>query len=99
MPYCKVDRIRLMTDDPRAKNCDAVDLRRDVDKRFYKKNPPIICTFCTGYCECDHPTLQKFEIEIECFDEEFDEAYISQILDDHIGKKCGEIGVIEVKKV
>jgi hypothetical protein len=84
-----------MTDDPRAENCDARDLRRTDDKRYYKKNHPIICTFCTGYCECDHPTFQGFTIKIECFDRKITVDELCSELSYWLKDKCGKIEVQE----
>ena len=90
MPYCKVCGIRLCCNgDPRADYCgDFID-KDGIVMRGHQ----IDCTLCTGYCECDHPTWQNFEINIECFDDKFDADYIAQILIEHFGEKCGEIEV------
>jgi len=92
MPFCKVNGIRLSKDDPRALYCGD---REFIDEDpFFFKDSQIVCETCTGFCECDHPTWQKFIINIECFDEEFDREYIEQILIEHFGEKCGEIEVL-----
>jgi hypothetical protein len=84
-----------MTDDPRAENCDARDLRRSNDERFYKKNHPIICTFCTVYCECDHPTFHGFTIKVECFDHILTVEQLQYALKYWFDQEFGEIGVRE----
>ena len=92
MPYCKVDRIRLMNDDPRAQYCDARDC---LDNILVKPPYALTCNDCTGFCEYDEPSWQEFTLMIECFDETFDDEYIAQILDEHFGERCGEIYIKE----
>ena len=93
MPFCKVNRIRLSTNDPRALYCGE---REFIDEDpFYFKDSQIVCETCTGFCECDHPTWQKFIINIECFDKRFDAEYIAQILNEHFGERCGELELYE----
>ena len=93
MPYCKVNGIRLSVHDPRALYCGD---REFIDESpFFFKDSQIVCETCTGYCICDHPTWQKFIINIECFDKKFDADYIEEILCQHFGEKCGELEVHE----
>jgi hypothetical protein len=45
MPFCKVEQIRLMHNDPRAEYCSAYD--------FGENEPSDTCDSCTAYDEED----------------------------------------------
>jgi hypothetical protein len=89
MPYCKVRDIRLCNDDPRAMNCGERDLQ-NIDNLLVRGSP-MVCDYCKGHCECDHPTWTGFTIKIENFDEQFKVKEIKHVLKKYFNERCGEL--------
>ena len=94
MPFCKVDYIRLIKDDPRAEYCSGFDDDKNINSLLIRGSP-MVCTYCSGYCECNHPTYQRFVIEIECYDEKMKSDTLIHMLGDQFGEKFGEMDVEE----
>lgn len=91
MPYCRVDGIRLMNDDPRAQNCDARDLQ-GVES-LLTRGSPMVCEYCTGFADCDHPTWQTFEVQVECFEDKVKANQLVLAIEEGLGGRYGKIEV------
>lgn len=91
MPYCRVNCIRLMDDDPRADNCDARDLQGI--ESLLTKGSPMVCEYCTGFAECDHPTWKSFAIQVECFDDTVTAKQLILAIEEGLGGRYGQVDV------
>jgi hypothetical protein len=87
-----------MKDDPRAEYCSGFDDNKNI-KGLLTRGSPVVCTYCSGYCNCDYPTYQRFVVEVECYDEKIKPNALIRMLGDRFGKKYGEMDVKEEKGV
>lgn len=93
MPFCKVNYIRLENEDRRAQHCGERDICDITD--YIRDKFDFTCEYCTNFCKCDHPTYQRFVVEVECYDERIRANTLIRMLGDRFGEKVGEMDVTE----
>lgn len=93
MPFCKINYIRLSSNDPRAQHCGERNIEDISD--YIRGEVNFTCDYCTNFCECDHPTYQRFVLEVECYDKRIKPDILIRMLGHRFGDDFGEMDVTE----